>query len=147
MTEITQEQADAIIDAAHREGQRRKLAPLTVVILDAGGHIKAISRADGAAFMRPRIALAKAWGAIGMGMPSRSLGEMGEQRPMFMNALIHLADRQLMPVAGGVLIRDHNNAVIGSVGISGDLSDQDEHCAIIGIQAAGLKAEVPNTTQ
>lgn len=147
MTEITQEQADAIIDAAYREGQRRKLAPLTVVILDAGGHIKAISRADGATFMRPRIALAKAWGAIGMGMSSRSLGEMGEQRPMFMNALIHLADRQLMPVAGGVLIRDHNNAVIGSVGISGDLSDQDEHCAIIGIQAAGLKAEAPNTTQ
>jgi len=147
MTEITQEQADAIIDAAHREGQRRKLAPLTVVILDAGGHIKAISRADGATFMRPRIALAKAWGAIGMGMSSRSLGEMGEQRPIFMNALIHLADRQLMPVAGGVLIRDHNNAVIGSVGISGDLSDQDEHCAIIGIQAAGLKSEVPNTTQ
>ena len=64
-----------------------------------------------------------------------------------MTALIHLADRQLMPVAGGVLIRDHNNAVIGSVGISGDLSDQDEHCAIIGIQAAGFKSEVPSTTQ
>lgn len=141
MTEITIEQANKIIEAAHKEGQQRELAPLTVVVLDAGGHLKALSRADGASLMRPQIAMAKAWGAVGVGVSSRKLGEMGEERPMFMNALINISDQRLLPVPGGVLVRDKNNNIIGSVGITGDLSDQDEHCAIVGIQAAGLIAD------
>ncbi len=140
MAEITLEQANKIIEAAHEEGKQRKLAPLTVVVLDSGGHLKAVSRADGASLMRPQIAMAKAWGAIGVGVSSRKLGEMGEERPMFMNALINISNQRLMPVAGGVLVRDSNNKIIGSVGISGDLSDQDEHCAMAGIRAAGLNA-------
>lgn len=141
MTEITLEQANIIIAAAHKEGQQRKLAPLTVVVLDAGGHLKALSRADGASLMRPQIAIAKAWGAVGVGVSSRKLGEMGEQRPMFMNALINISDQKLLPVPGGVLVRNAANQIIGSVGITGDLSDEDEHCAITGIQAAGLNAD------
>ena len=147
MTEITLKQANEIIDTAHLEGEKRNLAPLTVAVLDAGGHIKALSRADGTGFMRPLMAVAKAWGAIGVGVSSRTLGEMGEQRPMFMNALIHVADHQLLPVAGGVLVRDSSNAVIGAVGISGDLSDEDEHCAIAGIQAVGYKADSGKATE
>ncbi len=141
MTEITLEQANIIIASAHMEGQQRKLAPLTVVVLDAGGHTKAISRADGASLMRPQIAMAKAWGAIGVGVSSRKLGEMGEERPMFMNALINLSNQRLLPVPGGVLVKNSENKIIGSVGITGDLSDQDEHCAIVGIEAAGLIAD------
>lgn len=141
MTEITLEQANIIIAAAHKEGQQRKLAPLTVVVLDAGGHLKALSRADGASLMRPQIAMAKAWGAVGVGVSSRKLGEMGEQRPMFMNALINISDQKLLPVPGGVLVRNAANQIVGSVGITGDLSDEDEHCAITGIQAAGLNAD------
>ena len=145
MTGITLKLANTIIDTAHLEGKKRNLAPLTIAVLDAGGHLKALTRADGASFMRPLMAVAKAWGAIGFGVSSRTLGEMGEQRPMFMNALIHVADQRLLPVAGGVLVRDSGNAVIGAVGISGDLSDQDEHCAIVGIQAAGFKADAGKT--
>lgn len=81
MSEISLEQANTIIEAAHAEGKKRKLTPLTVVILDAGGHLKALSRADTAGFMRPQITMAKAWGAIGLGVSSRKLGEMGEERP------------------------------------------------------------------
>ena len=134
MTDLTLEQANKIIEAAHNEGQTRKLAALTIVVLDAGGHMKALSRADGASFMRPQI-------AIGIGVSSRKLGDMGEERPMFMNALINLSNQRLLPVPGGVLIRDKQNDLLGSVGITGDLSDQDEHCAIVGIQAAGLIAD------
>ena len=141
MTDLTLEQANKIIEAAHTEGKARKLAALTIVVLDAGGHIKALSRADGASFMRPQIAIAKAWGAIGVGVSSRKLGDMGEERPMFMNALINISNQRLLPVPGGVLIRDQQNDLLGSVGITGDLSDQDEHCAIVGIQAAGLIAD------
>ena len=141
MTELTLEQANKIIEAAHNEGQIRKLSALTVVVLDSGGHIKALSRADGASFMRPQIALAKAWGAIGIGVSSRILGEMGQERPMFMNALINISNQRLLPVPGGVLIRDQKNELIGAVGITGDLSDEDEHCAVVGIQVAGLVAD------
>ena len=141
MTELTLEQANKIIEAAHNEGQIRKLSALTVVVLDSGGHIKALSRADGASFMRPQIALAKAWGAIGIGVSSRILGEMGQERPMFMNALINISNQRLLPVPGGVLVRDQKNKLIGAVGITGDLSDEDEHCAVVGIQVAGLVAD------
>ena len=140
MTEITLEQANKIIEAAHQEGQQRKLSPLTVVVLDSGGHLKALSRADGASLMRPQIAMAKAW-AIGVGVSSRKLAEMGEARPMFMNALINISQQRLLPVPGGVLVKDENNKIIGSVCITGDLSDEDEHCAITGIQAARLTAD------
>ena len=145
MTEITLEIANTIIDAALREGRTRKLAPLTVAVLDAGGHLKALSRADGASFMRPMMAVAKAWGAIGVGVSSRTLGEMGEQRPMFMNALVQVADQRLLPVPGGVLVRDSDDAIIGAVGISGDVSDQDESCAVAGISEAGLQADSPRS--
>ena len=141
MTEITLEQANIIIESAHKESAQRKLAPLTIAILDAGGHLKSLSRADGASLMRPQIAIAKAWGAIGVGVSSRKLGEMGEERPMFMNALTNIADQKLLPVPGGVLVRDSDNNIIGSVGVTGDLSDEDEHCAIVGIQVAGLNAD------
>ncbi|MXY14417.1 MAG: heme-binding protein [Proteobacteria bacterium] len=141
MPEITLELANTIIDAALQEGRKRKLAPLAVAVLDAGGHIKALARADGASFMRPMMAIAKAWGAIGVGVSSRTLGEMGEQRPMFMNALVQVADQRLLPVPGGVLVRDSDNTIIGAVGISGDVSDQDESCAVAGINEAGLQAD------
>ena len=141
MTEITLELANTIIDAALLEGRKRKLAPLAVAVLDAGGHLKALSRADGASFMRPMMAVAKAWGAIGVGVSSRTLGQMGEQRPVFMNALAQVADQRLLPVPGGVLVRDANDAIIGAVGISGDVSDEDEHCAVAGIREAGFQAD------
>ncbi len=142
MTELTLKDANTIIEAACHEGQSRGLAPLTVVVLDSGGHIKAISRADGASFMRPQIALAKAWGAIGMGVSSSALFEMSQSRPMFMNALINIADQKLMPVAGGVLVQNQAGSTIGAVGVSGDLSEQDEHCAIAGVKAAGFHASI-----
>lgn len=141
MTEITLELANTIIEAALLEGRKRKLAPLAVAVLDAGGHLKALSRADGASFMRPMMAVAKAWGAIGVGVSSRTLGQMGEQRPVFMNALAQVADQRLLPVPGGVLVRDADDAIIGAVGISGDVSDEDEHCAVAGIREAGFQAD------
>jgi uncharacterized protein GlcG (DUF336 family) len=75
--------------------------------------------------MHPHIAMTKAWGTIGLGVSSRKLGEIGEERPMFMNALINIADQKLLPVPDGGVVRDENNQAIGSVGITGDLSDED----------------------
>ncbi|MBT8124957.1 MAG: heme-binding protein, partial [Gammaproteobacteria bacterium] len=131
----------------HTEGKKRKLAPLTVVVLDAGGHIQSTFKSSCSKLMRPQVAMAKAWGAIGLGVSSRKSGEMGEERPMFMTALINIADQKLLPVPGRVLVQDNNNQAIGSVGITGDLSDEDEHCAVTGIQAAGLVADTNKNSE
>lgn len=116
--------------------------PLTVVVLDSSGHLKALQREDGASMIRQQIATAKAWGAVNMGVSSRGLETVAQQRPDFMNALITIADGKIMPVPGGVLIRDADNHLLGAVGISGDKSDQDERCAIAGIEAVGFFASI-----
>jgi uncharacterized protein GlcG (DUF336 family) len=142
MTAITLKQANKIIQTALVKARELNLAPLTVVILDAAGHLKAMQREDGASMIRQQIATAKAFGAVNMGVSSRSLAGVALQRPDFMNALIDVSGGKIMPVPGGVLIRDQENKLVGAIGISGDVSDQDEYCAIAGIEAAGFFAGV-----
>jgi uncharacterized protein GlcG (DUF336 family) len=141
---LTLGQALAIVEAALRKGREMKLAPLAVAVLDAGGHMKAFLREDGAGILRPQIAEGKAWGALGMGLGSRAFAKrLVEQpnAPSFFNALAAMSDGRVVPVPGGVLIRDQNKEVIGAVGITGDTSDNDEACALAGIAEAGLLAD------
>ncbi|MDD5579577.1 MAG: heme-binding protein [Methylobacter sp.] len=142
MTLLSLKHANRIIEKAISKARELNMAPLTVVVLDTAGHIMAMQREDGATMIRQQIATAKAWGAVSMGISSRSLAGVAEQRPNFMNALIGMAEGKIMPVPGGVLIRDEENNIVGSVGISGDVSDQDERCAIAGIESAGFVAGV-----
>ncbi|MCF8007633.1 MAG: heme-binding protein [Methylococcaceae bacterium] len=142
MIQLTLKQANLIINTAIHIARELNLAPLTVVVLDASGHLKALQREDGASMIRQQIATAKAWGAVSMGVSSRSLASIAEQRPDFMNALVGIAEGKIMPVPGGVLIRDSENNLLGAVGISGDVSDQDERCAIAGIEAVGFFASI-----
>ncbi|MCF7987911.1 MAG: heme-binding protein [Methylovulum sp.] len=142
MTTLSLQQANLIINTAIHVARELNLAPLTVVVIDAAGHIKAMQREDGAGMIRQQIATAKAWGAVNMGVSSRSLAAVAEQRPDFMNALINITDGKIMPVPGGVLIRDADNHLLGAVGISGDVPDQDERCAIAGIEAVGFFASI-----
>ena len=150
MPTLTLQQATTIVDVALATGRQAGLQPLTVAVLDAGGHLVAFKREDGSGILRPQIAIGKAWGALGMGIPSRAIGERLAERPTFLGALATAAEGRLMPVPGGVLIRNHASEVVGAVGISGDTSDKDEACAIAGVKAAGLvpmPAEpVPNWT-
>jgi uncharacterized protein GlcG (DUF336 family) len=142
MTLLTLEKANQIIETAINKARELNLSPLTVVVLDEAGHLKALQREDGASMIRQQIATAKAWGAVNMGVSSRSLAGVAVQRPDFMNALVNIADGKIMPAPGGVLIRDDDNRLIGAVGISGDSSDQDERCAIAGIEDVGFFASI-----
>lgn len=137
---ISLEQARTIISAARARGREMGLNPLTVVVLDAGGHLVAMEREDGAGYGRPDIAEGKAAGALAMGTSSRKLGDMAAERPQFMAALSAAWNGRLIPAAGGVLLRDGAGALVGAVGVSGDLSDKDEEAAFAGIAAAGLVA-------
>ncbi len=137
---ISLEQARTVIAAARAKGREMDLNPLTVVVLDAGGHLVAMEREDGSGYGRPEIAGGKAEGALAMGTSSRKLGDMAADRPQFMAALSAAWNGKLIPAAGGVLIKDAAGTLLGAVGVSGDLSDKDEEAAFAGIAAAGLVA-------
>lgn len=137
---IALEQARTLIAATRAKGREMNLNPLTVVVLDAGGHLVAMEREDGSGFGRPDIAGGKAAGALAMGMSSRKLGDMAAERPQFIAALSAAWNGKLIPAAGGVLIKDAAGTLLGAVGVTGDLSDKDEEAAFAGIAAAGLVA-------
>lgn len=135
---LTLDQALTIAQTALGEGAARGLAPLCVVVLDAGGHLVAALRADGASINRPEIATAKAAGCLAMGFGGRELARRAQAMPQFFAGLAAIFPNGILPVPGGVLIRDANGGLIGAVGVTGDTSDNDEICAIAGIRAAGL---------
>jgi uncharacterized protein GlcG (DUF336 family) len=110
-------------------------------VLDAGGHLIALKREDGSGILRPQIALGKAWGALGMGVSSRTLSKRLAERTAFQGALAAASDGRFVAVPGGVLVRSAGGEVIGAVGISGDTSDKDEYAAIAGVRAAGLQPD------
>jgi uncharacterized protein GlcG (DUF336 family) len=141
MIPVTLAQANTIITAALENGRALGLAPLTVAVLDPGGHLVALQREDGSGILRVEIATGKAWGALGMGFGTRELAGRASKMPQFFTALAAASQGRMVPVPGGVLIRDPDGRIAGSVGISGDSSDNDEICAIAGIEAAGLKAD------
>jgi uncharacterized protein GlcG (DUF336 family) len=136
---VTLAQASTIVDVALKKGRETNCAPLTVSVLDPGGHLVAFKREDRSGILRPDIAMAKAWGALGMGFGTRELADRAQKMPMFVNALAAVSGGRMVPVPGGVLIKNQTGEVLGAVGISGDTSDKDEACAIAGIEAAGLK--------
>ncbi|MEN3377197.1 MAG: hypothetical protein V7604_2552 [Hyphomicrobiales bacterium] len=139
---VTLAQASTIVDVALKKGRDTQCAPLTVAVLDAGGHLVAFKREDRSGILRYDIANGKAWGALGMGFGSRELADRAGKNPLFFGVLATVSRGRLVPVPGGVLIKDADGAVLGAVGISGDTSDKDEVCAVAGIEAAGLKAVV-----
>ena len=133
--------AVSLVNAALAAGRKINAAPLTVAVLDAGGHLLALQREDGASLIRPEVATGKAWGAIALGKGSRLLALDAQQRPAFIAALNSLGQGSVVPAPGGVLIRDQAGQVLGALGISGDTSDIDEQCAIRAIEALGLMAD------
>ena len=138
MSSISLEQANIILAGALKEGGALGLKPISIAVLDSGGHLVAFAREDGSSNLRPQIATAKASGALALGVSSRTIGEMAIERPTFVNAAAGLNPAGIVPAAGGVLIRNADGQVIGAVGVTGDTSDNDEKCALAGIAAAGL---------
>jgi uncharacterized protein GlcG (DUF336 family) len=137
---ISLDQANTIIAAAFATGKEKGFKPLSVVVVDAGGHAIAFQRQDGASSMRLEIATGKAAGALAIGVSSRKIAEMVAERPIFVAALAEIAPKGLIPAAGGVIVKGADGFAIGAVGVTGDTSDNDEIAALAGIAAAGLTA-------
>jgi uncharacterized protein GlcG (DUF336 family) len=141
MTDLTQTAAQSIVAAALAHAREKGFMPLAVSVLDARGALKSFSAEDGTSLKRGEIAIGKAHGALALGMGSRALMKRAADQPTFIAAISHIVGGSLVPVPGGVLIRDDAGKIIGAVGISGDTSDNDEAAALAGIAASGLKAD------
>jgi len=141
MAGVATRKARSIIKAAVAKGQEMELKPLSVVVLDDGGHVIAFERGEGAAPGRFAIAHGKAYGAVMLGMGGKAQMERAEAQGYFMNAVNGVFGGATVPVPGGVLIRDKKGEVIGAVGVTGDTSDNDALCGIAAIEGAGLTAE------
>ena len=141
MSALTLKVAVNLVGQALATGREIHAAPLTVAVLDSGGHLIALQREDGASLLRPQIAIGKAWGAIALGKGSRLLAQDAHQRPAFFAALNGLGQSSIVPAPGGVLIRDQEGRVVGAIGVSGDVSDIDEQVAIRAVQALQLRAD------
>ncbi|GHJ37339.1 heme-binding protein [Streptomyces sp. TS71-3] len=139
---LTFDTARRLADAALAEGTRRRAAPLTVAVLDGGGHEVVVYRQTGSGIARPQIATGKAWGALGLGFSSRGVAGAAARFPEFFNALAATGGR-VVPAPGGVLLRTGEGDIVGAIGVSGDNSDVDEACAILAATQVGLQPEPP----
>lgn len=136
--EITLRKARTIVRKTLEKGREMELKPLAVVVLDAGGHVKAFEREDGASPGRFGIAHGKAYGAVMLGIGGAAQKARADDQAYFMIAMNGLFDGKVVPVPGGVLVQDKKGAIIGAVGVTGDVSENDVAAAMAGIEAAGF---------
>jgi uncharacterized protein GlcG (DUF336 family) len=141
-TGLDLETARTIVAGTRAHAKEAGFKPMTVVVLDAGGHVVAVEREDGSSMKRFEVGFGKAHGALSLGMGTRSLMGRAEQQPYFIAAVTAAVGGALVPVPGGVLVRDGDGALLGAVGVTGDTSDTDEAAAVAGIEGAGLAAQV-----
>jgi uncharacterized protein GlcG (DUF336 family) len=141
MPDLKLRAAQKIAATALKAAREKNFKPLAIAVYDARGALKALSAEDGTSLRRAEVAMGKAYGALAMGLSSRAIGKMAAERPHFIAAVTHAVGGMLIPVPGGVLMRDSRGALVGAVGVSGDVSDNDEAAAVAGIEAAGLAAE------
>ena len=138
MSALSLKAAQTIAEAPLKAAREKSFNPLAVVVYGERGALKALLSEDGTSLKRAEIAMGKAYGALALGTGTRALHKMATDRPYFIAAATHAVGGQLVPVPGGVLIKDSQGQILGSVGVSGDTSDNDEIAAAEGIEAAGL---------
>ena len=142
VSELTLQQANSLIDEVLKAAREKSMPPIAVAVLDTGAHLKALQREDGVSFLRVQVAQAKAWGALGMALNSALIADRYNQDDLqrgFINALNSMTDGRVVPLPGGVLVRDSEGDIVGAVGAAGGVSNEDEECVVAGIEAIGFK--------
>lgn len=142
MAELTLHQANMLIKEVINTARNKEMPPIAVAVLDTGGHLKALQREDGVSFLRVQISQAKAWGALGMASNSATIADRYNQDELqrgFINALNSMTGGQLIPLPGGVLVRNNEGDTVAAVGAAGGVSNDDEDCVIAGIEAIGFQ--------
>ncbi|MGQ4614878.1 heme-binding protein [Nocardia sp. R7R-8] len=141
-TSITLERATPVVSEAPADGATHGFDPLTVAVVDPGGHLVALQRQDGSGILRPRIATAKAWGVLGLGVSDREIARRAAAAPTFFTSVAALAEGRVLDGSGGVFIRDAAGGILDAVGSTwATTSLDDERAAVAGMAAAGLFAD------
>jgi uncharacterized protein GlcG (DUF336 family) len=141
MRALSLQQANGIIQATFAAAKKHKCRPMTAIILDAGGRVKAFQKEDNASMLRFEVCYGKAYASLALGRPSKLVLQKANEKPLFMQSIDNLADYPLFLEGGGQLIRDKNGEVIAAIGVTGDANEMDDICAIAGIHAVGLCAD------
>ncbi|MBV7409404.1 heme-binding protein [Maritimibacter sp. DP1N21-5] len=141
MAGISLRRARTIIRKTMDHGREAGWKPLSVVVVDAGGHVIAFERSDGAPPGRFDIALGKARGCVLMGMTGTQLRDRAETQAYFVTSAGAALGQHLVPVPGGILVRDAKGTILGAVGVTGDTSENDLAAGAAAIEAAGLVSD------
>jgi uncharacterized protein GlcG (DUF336 family) len=141
MRALSLEQANTIIAATFAEAKRTRCRPMSAIILDAGGRVKAFQKQDNASMLRFEVCYGKAYASLALGRPSKLVLAKANEKPLFMQGIDNLADYPLFLEGGGQLIRVSDGEVVGAIGVTGDANEMDDICAIAGIHAVGLRAD------
>lgn len=141
MADISLTKSRKLIATIFKTGVEMGLKPLSVIVLDAGGNVKAFERQDGAAPGRFAIAQGKAYGTIMLGMGGTAQMARAEAQAYFMEAVNGAYGGKVIPVPGGVLLKNPKGDIVGAVGVTGDTSDNDLVAAMVGIEAVSLVGE------
>jgi uncharacterized protein GlcG (DUF336 family) len=141
MRALSLEQANIIIAATFAEAKKTRCRPMSAIVLDAGGRVKAFQKQDNASMLRFEVCYGKAYASLALGRPSKLVLQKADEKPLFMQSIDNLADYPLFLEGGGQLIRDADGEVVGAIGVTGDANEMDDICAIAGIHAAGFRAD------
>jgi uncharacterized protein GlcG (DUF336 family) len=141
MRALSLEQANTIIAATFAEAKKTRCRPMSAIVLDAGGRVKAFQKQDNASMLRFEVCYGKAYASLALGRPSKLVLAKANEKPLFMQSIDNLADYPLFLEGGGQLIRDRDGEVVGAIGVTGDANEMDDICAIAGIHAVGLRAD------
>jgi uncharacterized protein GlcG (DUF336 family) len=141
MRALSLEQANTIIAATFAAAKKERCRPMSAIVLDAGGRVKAFQKQDGASMLRFEVCYGKAYASLALGRPSKLVLQKANEKPLFMQGIENLADYPLFLEGGGQLIRDEAGEVMGAIGVTGDANEMDDICAIAGIHAVGLRAD------
>ena len=141
MRALSLDEANMIIAATFAAAKKHKCRPMTAIVLDAGGRVKAFQKQDNASMLRFEVCYGKAYASLALGRPSKLVLQKANEKPLFMQGIENLADYPLFLEGGGQLIRAKDGEVIAAMGVTGDANEMDDICAIAGIHAAGLRAD------
>src|SRR5580698_9532331 len=141
MRALSLDEANTIIAATFAAARKRKCRPMSAIVLDGGGRVKAFQKQDNASMLRFEVCYGKAYGSLALGRPSKLVLQKANEKPLFMQGMDNLADYPLFLEGGGQLIRAKDGEVMAAIGVTGDANEMDDICAIAGIHAAGLRAD------
>jgi uncharacterized protein GlcG (DUF336 family) len=141
MRALSLEQANTIIAVTFAAAKKERCRPMSAIVLDAGGRVKAFQKQDGASMLRFEVCYGKAYASLALGRPSKLVLQKANEKPLFMQGIENLADYPLFLEGGGQLIRDETGEVMGAIGVTGDANEMDDICAIAGIHAVSLRAD------